>query len=510
VKRLADLVAGTGADVLGDAQTMITGVAGHSGKIAPGGLFVAVEGFKTSGRNYVVDAVGRGAAAVATRDVSDRSDRADSGFPVLIRVDNPRRFLAQAVNRFYDFPARSVKLIGVVGTNGKTTTTYLIKAILEAAGERSGLVGTIRHYDGEQWIPAANTTPESPDLVRMLAKLRDRKIGYCVMEVSSHAIALERVADLEFAVGVFTNFTQDHLDFHGSMEEYKQVKLRFFRELKPEAWAVYNADDSAGAEFRGATRAQKVSYGMLSGDRLSVSRPCGDSGIVRAEITSLSDRATGFKLMVDGDGIDLTTTLIGRHNVYNIMAAAGVARCLGIDLPVVQQGIRQVKVLPGRMKRVENPQGLSVFIDYAHSPDALEHLIRAAREIQEAPVSGSDTGSRHRVIVVFGCGGNRDKEKRPIMGRVATELADYVILTSDNPRDEDPIAIIDDIKTGIKKDTYEVEPDRYRAIGRALSLATNADIVLIAGKGHEDYQIVGRERRHFDDEETVTALLGAQ
>jgi UDP-N-acetylmuramoyl-L-alanyl-D-glutamate--2,6-diaminopimelate ligase len=490
MKRLADLLKDLDYEAVGDLQREVTGIAYDSRKVQPGNLFVAVEGFAVSGTSFVNEALDRGARAIA----SARSVSAPG--IIQIRTKQPRHLLAIAANRFFDDPSSVVKLVGVTGTNGKTTVTWLIRSILEAAGEHAGLIGTIRHFDGQEWVKAANTTPESPDIVRMLDKMLSLGIKYCVAEVSSHALALERVTGLNFQVGVFTNLTQDHLDFHRTMEEYKEAKLGFFRMLKPQGWAVYNADDPAGVEFKTATRAQTVGYGM---GELEVR----EQRAVGVRDLKLTDKGTSFELMLPDAQVSIVSSLVGRHNVCNIMAAGGACWCLGIPVPALAEGVRRLKVVPGRLERIDNKSGLTVFVDYAHSPDALANLIAAARTLLAAK---GDT--EHKVIVVFGCGGNRDKGKRPRMGRIATEAADRVIITSDNPRDENPDAIIEEIVAGAVRENFEVQANRYDAIKRALFIAARGDIVLIAGKGHEDYQIIGKERRHFDDRETVRAALG--
>jgi len=328
----------------------------------------------------------------------------------------------------------------------------------------------------------------------MLSKLQSLGIRYCVAEVSSHALALERVTGLDFQVGVFTNLTQDHLDFHRTMEEYKQAKLGFFRTLNAQSWAVFNADDPAGVEFKAATKAQTLAYGF---------EKQGACPAVRVENLKLTDKSTAFELCLPDAKVSIISSLAGRHNVYNIMAAAGACWCLKIPAQAFVEGIRRLKTVPGRLERIDNRVGLTVFVDYAHTPDALANLIAAARALLEARGD-----QEHKVIVVFGCGGNRDQGKRPKMGKIATELADRTIITSDNPRDEDPDTIIDEIAAGAVGESFEVQVNRYDAIKRALFLASKGDIVLIAGKGHENYQIIGKERRHFDDRETVRALLG--
>lgn len=495
MKRLADLLQGLECETAGDVQKEITGITHDSRRVQPGNLFVAIDGFSVSGSAFIDTAIARGARAVLS------SQPVEARGVVKVVGRNPRRLMAVIANRFYDDPSQAVKLIGITGTNGKTTTAWLIRTILEASGERSGMIGTIRHFDGQEWIKAANTTPESADIVQMLARLRSLGIGYCVVEVSSHALALERVTGLNFRAGVFTNFTQDHLDFHKTMEEYKQAKLGFFRMLGAQSWAVYNRDDPAGAEFAAATNAQKLAYGL---EDPGVG---GQGAEVRLSSLKMTDKLTTFDLNLPDASVSISSPLVGKHNVYNLVAAASVAWCLGIPGPAIRDGIRRQKAVPGRLERVDNKAGLTVFVDYAHSPDALKNLITTARTLLGKPADLSQAQER-KVIVVFGCGGNRDKGKRPVMGRIASELADRVFITSDNPRDEDPDAIIEEIVAGAQRENFEVQVNRYDAIKRALFVASRGDIVLIAGKGHEDYQIIGKERRHFDDRETVVAVLG--
>lgn len=503
MKRLADLLKDLDYEAVGDLQKDVTGIAYDSRKVRPGNLFVAVEGFAVSGASFVNEALDRGARAIASAQQCPTGRTSPTG-PTFIRTSQPRHLLAIVANRFFDDPSSAVKVVGVTGTNGKTTVTWLIRSMLEAAGERSGLIGTIRHFDGQEWVKAANTTPESPDIAQMLSTMRSLGMKYCVAEVSSHALALERVTGLNFQVGVFTNLTQDHLDFHKTMEEYKEAKLGLFRMLKPQGWAVYNADDPAGTEFKAVTKAQTVAYGMdEAGVRGPGSGVRGRAAGVGVRDLELTDRSTLFELVLPDTQVSIVSSLAGRHNVYNIMAAGGACWCLGIPSHALAEGVRRLKTVPGRLERIDNKSGLTVFVDYAHSPDALSNLIAAARALLDAK---GDT--EHKVIVVFGCGGNRDKGKRPKMGKIATEMADRVIITSDNPRDEDPDAIIDEIVAGAVRENFEVQANRYDAIKRALFIASKGDIVLIAGKGHEDYQIIGKERRHFDDREMVRVVLG--
>jgi len=466
--------------ITGDKRATISGIAYHSKKVKPNFLFVAIDGSKTSGTKFIEEAIKNGASAIATSVTRLNNN----SLATVIQVEKPRTFLTQIANRFYDFPAEKIKLIGITGTNGKTTTTYLAKSILDTAGKTSGLLGTIRHFDGENWIKAENTTPESLDIIQILAKLVHKRIEYCVLEVSSHGLELGRVFDLRFQIGVFTNLTQDHLDFHKTLEAYKQAKLKLFTGLDQNAIAVVNRDDAVSDEIKRNTKSRVIFYGLKN------------QAEIMAKILNLSANVTSVMLQVEGKEIRIDLRLIGSHNVYNLMAAAGVGIACQIPLDTIKAGIEKIRVIPGRLEPIENNKGLVVFIDYAHSPDALKNLITTAKEF-----------SKKRVLILFGCGGNRDQTKRPIMGRIATELADQVVITSDNPRNEDPNKIIEDIKVGINKSNFEIIPDRYAAIKRVLFMAKTGDTVLIAGKGHEDYQIIGDEKKHFDDRSIAKKIL---
>jgi UDP-N-acetylmuramoyl-L-alanyl-D-glutamate--2,6-diaminopimelate ligase len=466
--------------ITGDKRATISGIAYHSKKVKPNFLFVAIDGSNTSGTKFIEEAIKNGASAIAT----SATRLNNNSLATVIQVEKPRTFLTQIANRFYDFPAEKVKLIGITGTNGKTTTTYLAKSILDTAGKTSGLLGTIRHFDGENWIKAENTTPESLDIIQILAKLVHKRIEYCVLEVSSHGLELGRVFDLRFQIGVFTNLTQDHLDFHKTLEAYKQAKLKLFAGLDQNAIAVVNRDDTVSDEIKRNTKSRVIFYGLKN------------QAEIMAKILNLSANVTSVMLQVEGKEIRIDLRLIGSHNVYNLMAAAGVGIACQIPLDTIKAGIEKIRVIPGRLEPIENNKGLVVFVDYAHSPDALKNLITTAKEF-----------SKKRVLILFGCGGNRDQTKRPIMGRIATELADQVVITSDNPRNEDPNKIIEDIKVGINKSNFEIIPDRYAAIKRVLFMAKTGDTVLIAGKGHEDYQIIGDEKKHFDDRSVAKKIL---
>jgi UDP-N-acetylmuramoyl-L-alanyl-D-glutamate--2,6-diaminopimelate ligase len=483
-KKLLDLTKGVPCTVHGNTALEVKSLAYHSARVEPGALFVAIDGFRTSGADYIDEAVNRGAVAVATSDMS----RVRKNWVTLIHTKSPRRFLAQAANRFYDFPSRKVGLIGVTGTNGKTTTSYLLRAMARQAGIEPGFVGTIEYWDGVEKRPAGQTTPESLDFVRLLARAAERSIPFCIAEVSSHSLALDRVSDLDFRIAVFTNLTQDHLDFHRTIEAYREAKMKLFTDLVPGSVAVTNLDDAMGRDVPHRTRARVITYGT------------------RPDLEPVPD-ISGRVLGVRPDGIDCELVIAerlanvrlrlgGRYNLSNLMAAAGAGLGLGWPLEQIVAGAESLESVPGRLEPVNAGQDFGVFVDYAHTPDALRRVLGTVREFT--------TG---RVILVFGCGGDRDRGKRPMMGEAAAQLADVRIVTSDNPRSEQPQAIADEILRGMGTQERAVELDREAAIDQALDLARAGDSVVIAGKGHEDYQIVGSERRHFDDREVCRRIL---
>lgn len=473
----------------------IRGISFHSQQTKPGDLFVAINGFSTSGKNYIEQAIQNGAVAIATDDIELISKVSAKYNVTGIYTDNPRRFLAIVANRFFDFPSKKIKLIGITGTNGKTTTAFLIKSIIEAWGEKTGLIGTISYFDGDTWINARNTTPESLDLVSFLANLVKKNIKYCVSEVSSHALALDRTYGLDFKVAIFTNLTSDHLDFHGSKQAYGAAKLKLFESLDTGAYAVINLDDNFSKEIINSTKAKIVSYSLK--DRYSD---------FYAEIISTNETETEIIINSSQNqapnqspSLIIHTKLIGEHNIYNILASIATAKVLKIPDEAIIKGVENVKFIPGRLEKIESEQGFTIYIDYAHTEDALRVVIQGLRKI-----------TKGRLLVVFGCGGNRDCSKRPAMGKITTELADFVIVTSDNPRNEDPLKIIEDIKKGIRKNNYEVIVEREAAIRRALSIAKMNDVILIAGKGHENYQIIRDKILPFSDKEVVEKILKAK
>ena len=472
-----------GVTVRGSLDREITGLTDDSRRVSPGWLFVAVKGTQSDGHRFLAQAVaaGAGAIVVETGRVSGET-LASIGIPV-IQVGDSRRALGLLASRFYGDPSRRLKMIGVTGTNGKTTATYLCKAILEAAGVRAGLIGTVAYLFGEERVAATHTTPGPLELQGLLRRMADAGMQAVVMEVSSHALALDRTAGCQFGTAVFTNLTQDHLDFHADMEDYFRAKLRLFTALDSEAHAIVNGDDPHGGRVVEATQARVWTY--------AIDRPAD----LRAEDVQISLNGVRFTARGPGGSVALRSPLVGRHNVYNILAAVGVGLVQGVPLETSAAGVATLKTVPGRFEQVDAGQLFTVVVDYAHTEDALYRLLTTAQTVR--------TG---RIITVFGCGGDRDRGKRPKMGRVAARYSDVVVVTSDNPRTEDPDAIIREILPGVEAGLreagygrYQVQADRREAIAEAMRLARPGDLVLIAGKGHEDYQIIGREKHPFDD-----------
>ncbi len=515
VKPLVDLITGIPCDVVtssvasrsvGLGEIKIRGIAYHSAQVKPGFLFVAIEGTRVSGNDYIDEAINRGAVAVATSEPW----RVRKNWVTIIQTQFPRRFLAQVANRFYDFPARKLQLIGVTGTNGKTTTCYLTRSVCRQMGNEPGFIGTIEYWDGVERKVAGNTTPESLDMVQMLSRMVENGVQICVSEVSSHALEMDRVFDLDFKVAVFTNLTQDHLDFHRTMENYRRAKMKLFQSLTPGCFAVVNFDDRTGIGIPHLTRARVIGFGTKPEPDLVLKNEQNVIEYIWGEIRHVSGAGVAGVVHVNDlhsrklQAIPIRLKLPGRHNMLNALAVFSIARALGWELEPVIAGIERLDTVPGRLERIEHSGNFHVYVDYAHTPDALRRVLETVRE-----------WTSNRVIVVFGCGGDRDRGKRPLMGKVATQMADIVIITSDNPRSEEPAKIIEEILTGVAPVLHQdssrcrVEINRKEAIRQALTLAQAGDTVVIAGKGHEDYQIVGNERFHFDDREVVREILGS-
>ncbi len=461
-----------------------------SRKVTRGDLFVAMRGTASDGHRFIGQAVANGARVVV---LEDDAALPDSYFmhagTIKVVVPNSRIALARMSSAFYDHPSEKLTMIGVTGTNGKTTTTHLVQSMLEAGGRKSGLLGTIAYRIGSTTLPATHTTPESLELNSLLARMVAEHCSSAVMEVSSHALDQHRVEGIRFKAAVFTNLTQDHLDYHGTMENYFGAKKTLFEGLGRDGAAIINIDDEWGGRLMNATPARTISYGM------------SPDAAVRADRIQLSIQGTRFSIVHAGEETPVESSLIGKFNVSNILAAFGTGIALEIPKPLLQRAIRSAPGVAGRFERIASPAGWVAVIDYAHTPDALEKALKAIHAV-------FGEGRRGKIITVFGCGGNRDRTKRPKMASAATELSDLTVVTSDNPRQEDPERIIDEIMAGVKTGAAVLrQSDRRSAILEALGRAASGDVVLIAGKGHEDYQVIGETKIHFSDREIVEEYL---
>jgi len=468
------------AEVYDDVE--IAGITHDSRRVKRGWVFVAIPGHQRNGADFIEDAVARGAAAI----VAEHKVCVPQPVPVFV-VQNARRALATLANSFFLRPSRRLQVIGVTGTNGKTTTTYMIRAIFGAAGHRCGILGTIAYETGRRTLPASITTPESVDIQEFMAEMLAEGMEYAAIEVSSHAMCMRRVDFVQFAVGVFTNLTSEHLDYHGTLSNYREAKARFFRLLGPATYAVLNADDRNSAAMARATCATVLRYGTR-----------GEVD-VKGRVRNASLDGTDMILSCTEGQVDLRLPLIGRHNVSNALAAATTALALGCDLGVVRTGLENMPPVPGRLERVQCEKGCRVLVDYAHTDQALKSVLDSLRKLSQ----------KQRIIVVFGAGGDRDRAKRPRMGRVVSQRADMAWVTSDNPRTEEPNDIIRDILSGVSnRRNIRVQPDRNAAIAEALSAAGPGDLILIAGKGHERTQRFRDTIIPFDDREAVRRAVG--
>lgn len=478
-------------ELRGDSTLEIAGLAYDSRQVKPGDLFVAVRGHQSDGHGFIEKAIEKGAVAVAAEKLTGREPRVTT-----LLVPDSRKALSKLALAFYANPFQNITLIGITGTSGKTTTAYLLESIVQAAGGKPGVLGTVNYRYGDKKVPAPVTTPESLDLIRFSRDMADHGVTHMVMEVSSHALDQGRTQDCPFNVAVFTNLSRDHLDYHSTMDEYFAAKSRLFTGLQPDSSgktpaAVINLDDPRGKELLAVTRAKTFTYGL------------GKDRQIRADAVQMGKEGLTFRLTTPAGERVVRSSLIGDFNVYNILASAAAGLALDLPLEAVVRGIEALKAIPGRLERVENRKGLTLVVDYSHKPDALFKAMTALKPY----VKG-------RLITVFGCGGDRDRGKRYEMGRLAGEHSDVAIITSDNPRSEDPLSIVKEIEkgmldSGLKKGGgnshpgrgYFLEVDRREAIRKAVAMADKADVVLIAGKGHEDYQIVGSEKRPFSDQE---------
>lgn len=463
----------------------ISQIACDSRKVKPGALFFALRGAKEDGKAFIQDAIQRGAVAIA----SEESSASPLALNIAtVQVSNARKALAIASANFYDHPANALQLVAITGTNGKTTTASLVDAIIKASKSKTGLFGTIAYETPAGTYPAPNTTPESVDLQGFFAEIRDAGGKFAVLEASSHALTMDRLWGCHFAAAVFTNLTREHMDYHKTFEDYFAAKKTLFTGTGagvPET-AIVNIDDEYGNQLLGIAK-NTVTYGL------------DNSAEVTTKKFQLAFNGLTFTAQTPNGKIQVVSALVGRINVYNILAAIGAAQALGISNESIEAGIRNLESVSGRFQRIDLGQPFLVIVDYAHTDDALESLIRTARELNP----------KGRIITLFGCGGSKDRTKRPVMGEVTGRLSDLTILSSDNPRSEDPLKIISDIIVGVQKTTgkYVIEPDREKAIGLAMDEARAGDIVLLCGKGHENYQILADRTLEFDDREVARRAL---
>ncbi|MBX3039174.1 MAG: UDP-N-acetylmuramoyl-L-alanyl-D-glutamate--2,6-diaminopimelate ligase [Bdellovibrionaceae bacterium] len=472
----------------------IKGLSSDARKVEPGFLFIAIKGSKADGHDFIVDAIGRGAVALVVQDGARVPD-SFSG-PVIISAEI-RLLVDRLASRFWGDPSQKMFCVGVTGTNGKTSTTYLVETVLNAGHLPCGVIGTVNHHLGDKVWPSDMTTPDPIFLQKRLKEFQEDGAQAAALEVSSHALDQARADSVNFDVAVFTNLTRDHLDYHQDMESYFAAKQRLFLDLlhgtlKPKPRAIVNIGDEWGRKLRISDRAALWTYGASDAD-------------FRHQIIASEFTGTVFHVECPFGALDIDFPMPGDHNVQNAVAALAVGLAAGLDLEQAASALSKFHGVPGRLQAVPNMTGLHVFVDYAHSPDALENVLLTLRNIREG------MGSPARIWVIFGCGGDRDRGKRPEMGRIAESLADQVVVTSDNPRTEDPNAIIADILGGLQQKTKAHSiVDRSAAIHFAIENAIPGDVILIAGKGHEDYQVVGTEKRPFRDAEVADTALRAR
>ncbi len=460
----------------------VLSVTADSRKTVVGSLFVALPGPKTHGEKFITEAIAGGAKVIVSRKILDSHIIPDGVLNLV--VEDPQKFLGTVLKNFYHEPSKSLKLIGITGTNGKTTITYLLESLFAAAGKSCGVIGTINHrFDGKVF-KAANTTPGLVDNFALVAQMSEGGVSYCAMEVSSHALDQRRVEGLGFRYAIFTNLTSDHLDYHKTRENYFLAKSKLFTSLEITGRAIINIDDEFGTRLKKMTSAPVWTYGIKTAADFC------------AHKIELGFEGSRFDLVTPIGSIEIQTKLIGLHNIYNILSVAAVGVGEGLSLELIKKGIESLFQVPGRLERIEAGQNFHVFVDYAHTEDALRNVLSSIRAVKKA-----------RVIVVFGCGGDRDKTKRPVMASAVDELSDFTIVTSDNPRSEDPEQIIREIIVGFKRENFKVVVDRKEAIAQALALAQENDVVVIAGKGHEDYQIFKDQTIAFDERGIVREIL---
>jgi UDP-N-acetylmuramoyl-L-alanyl-D-glutamate--2,6-diaminopimelate ligase len=476
---LKELLMGINYNILsGNINMEVNKIEYDSRKISDGDIFICIKGFKVDGHNYINKAIENGAKIIITMEnlnpINDIT---------IIKVEDTRKIMAVIAAKFYHNPSKNMKIIGITGTNGKTTSAFMLKTILEEAGFKTGVIGTIANYVGERKVKAERTTPESLELQKLFKDMVDEKVEYCIMEVSSHSLSLDRVYGTEFEYAIFTNLTRDHLDFHNTFEEYYAAKLKLF---KMADYSIVNIDDTYGVKVTQDINSLFTSFGIENSADLTI-------GNVDAH-----SRGIDFEIKYEEIYEKIKLNIPGLYNVYNALGCIGVCLKENISIEAIKKGLNKV-VVPGRCELVGKEYNLDfeIIIDYAHSPDGLENILITAKEF-----------TRNKLIAVFGCGGDRDKEKRPMMGKIGAKIADIAIVTSDNPRSEEPMDIINDILVGIPKDSnFVVEENRKEAIKKAIKLARKGDVIVIAGKGHEDYQILKDKTIQFDERVVVKEIL---
>ena len=466
--------------IQGSVETEFEKIEYDSRKVSKGDAFVCVTGFKTDGHNYVESAIKSGATVIFCERELENIDESVT----VIQFENTRKALAHISAEYYGRPSERMNVIGVTGTNGKTTTTFLVKSVLDKIGHKTGIIGTIENRIGDRIIPTERTTPESLELQELFKTMADEGCQDVVMEVSSHALDLHRVDDIRFNVGIFTNLTQDHLDYHVTMENYKKAKGLLFERCLA---SVVNIDDEAGEYMVSVSKGKVITFAI------------DKNADLKAEDIHISADGVEFKLEYDGKEYPVSLNTPGKFSIYNALGAIGACILMGIDMDTIISGLKENKGVNGRFQTVRSKRGFNAIVDYAHTPDGLENILKTAKEF----VKG-------RIITVFGCGGDRDRTKRPIMGEIAGIYSDYCIITSDNPRTEDPVQILDDVEPGTKKSGCEYTKivDRGEAIKYAIDMAKEGDVVIVAGKGHENYQIFADKTIHFDDVEEVKKAFG--
>jgi len=473
--------------VTGEVQRKdVADIVYDSRKVQKNSVFVAVKGYKSDGHKFLQDAINKGAVAVVVEDNDSIPDDLIHHAQISkILVSNSRKALAELSKGFFNDPTKKLKLVGITGTNGKTTSTFILRNILQNAGYKTGLIGTIANYIGDEKVDSKLTTPESNDLNRMFYDMIQQGCEFAVMEVSSHSLVLNRVCGLDFKAAMFSNITSDHLDFHKTFEEYFEAKKILFNGLSENSFAIVNSDDKSSTKIVEDSKAKIFTYGISENSDYQIKNIAYDLN------------GTDFTITHNKVDYNIHTSLIGTFNAYNAASAFAIAHSLGISANKIIDGIKSAPQVPGRFEVLGNGNK-KVIVDYSHTADSLEKALQAVKEIVK---------DKNKIVTVFGCGGDRDKTKRPIMGKVACELSNRVIVTSDNPRTENPFEIIEDIKKGISKNNFEVEENREEAIKKAILGSDENAVILIAGKGHENYQEINGVRNHFSDREVALKYL---